>query len=143
MDLSGPDSTANQIEFKKSVEAILPVSKIGAYSILRPYGMPDDQFQERMDMTVRTKFGKERGTYSVMMTGGKYQLVLGGVATGEPFDLQSYGAYSNEGRGIPKPYEQMSFEEKAASKGGGFYTQANKDLGKMFSMNWQGVVNQQ
>jgi len=133
MDLSGPDSTANQKAFGDSVKAILPVSKVGAYSILRPYGMPDDQFQERMDSTVRVKFGKERGTYSVMMTGGKYQLVSGGVATGEPFDLQNYSNYSNEGRSVPKPADQMTYEEKAKAEGGGFFSQANRELGQMLT----------
>ena len=116
MDLSGPGSDANQKEFVKSVEAILPVSKVGAYSILRPYGMSDAQFQERMDATVRTKFQKERGTYSVMMTGGKYQLVSGGVATGEPFDLQNYINYSNEGHGRSRVQDILSSEEARRSR---------------------------
>jgi hypothetical protein len=98
MDLSGPNTDSNRQEFKRSVEAIMPVSKVGAYSVLRPYGMQDSQFQEMMESTVSAKFGKERGTYSVMMTSDKYQLVVGGVAVGGLFDFQVSPGRSPSGR---------------------------------------------
>jgi hypothetical protein len=51
-----------------------------------------------------------------MMTGGKYQLVSGGVATGEPFDLQNYSGYSNEGRGRSQVQDIRSSEEARRSR---------------------------
>lgn len=97
MGLSGPDSTNNQQAFLKSLKAVAPVSKIGASTVLRPYGMQDAQFQEQMDANVLTRFRLQRGQYSVMMSGGGYQVVAGGVPVGTPFKLQPIGNYSNEG----------------------------------------------
>lgn len=124
MDLSGPNSGANVNEFKKSIKSILPVSTVGAYSVLRPYGMDDTQFLSRMDATVRTLFAAgakdggysvERGTYSVMMSGGRYQLVSGGIAVGQPFDLKPFDSYSNEGYGRSRVQDVRSAEEARRS----------------------------
>ena len=110
MDLSGPDTTNNQAAFLKSLNAVTPISKVGASTVLRPYGMQDAQFQEQLDANVRTRFQLNRGQYSVMMTGGGYQVVAGGVPVGTPFQLQPMGNYSNEGygKGITPGYEHRA-----------------------------------
>ncbi len=100
MDLSGTGTENNRVAFGKSLESIIPVSKMGAYTVLRPYGMSEGVFKDAMDANVSVLFGGKykKGDYSVMMQGGKYQIVAGGVPQGEPFSLRPFGKYSNEGR---------------------------------------------
>jgi len=138
MDLIGPDTSNNQKEFLKSVRAIAPVSKVGAYSVLRPYGMPDTQFQEQLDANVRTKFQLPRGSYSVMMVGGGYQVVAGGRTVGEPFKLQPMGSYSNEGygKGVTPGYEHRESVTGLPAQFKGVQTYEER-TGKGFYQGWR------
>ena len=154
LDLSGTGTENNQKEFLKSLEAVTPISKIGASTVLRPYGMSDAQFQERMDANVRTKYQLQRGQYSVMMTGGGYQAVAGGIPVGEPFQLQPISNYSNEGKGMTKPipagvttnaidtpwYQSRQPGQFADREDKNIYE--NTLLTKMLDPNWKGLANQ-
>lgn len=162
LDLSGSGTESNQKEFLKSLDAVTPVSKIGASTVLRPYGMSDAQFQERMDANVRTRYQLQRGQYSVMMTGGGYQAIAGGIPVGEPFQLRPVGDYSNEGRGMSRPLDPAVtpnaidtpwYQSRARGQfvgvqtysertGKGIYEESNKELaeGARAALEWKGLV---
>lgn len=115
--LSGADTvaTANRRLFKTSVETVLGTPSNINGKVLRPWGMDDAEFKDRVNVQIRSSYpDMEDAGLLATDKEGRYELVVGGVPTKQFIDvLRGSENYGTEG--FKRPFVPNDKQQRVAT----------------------------